>query len=463
METISRRMGTPVEVEPQRLNADAYVPQYVPTPKRKVAATLTSEESDWDEDPETVLVIEEPTRQASSPPPAKVVPIDVYRNRRANPQSPPQVVGDSDNFEVMGKRVADIARLCAGSAAWSAVNDKIQALLDMTGDGRNDAADGGALPLGAKSKPPDGLASCVAPLSVAALTPLSITTRTPVAGSIPLPVKMPAPASALPLEPVTPCLMPPLSVTCTPVSGSIPLPVKTPAPASALPLEPVTPCLMSPLSVICPPVAGGIPFTVKISTPATLPPVPSGPATVVAHPVPSLLMTAPSRPSSTPSPSVSSSQRPPATSRRPPHRQTVEDGGEEEDVLPRGCTPSEAWRTLLRPETRVTFEPPDEQGFRRWQGHPALFFLGAPSEFAPTMQARMLARIRQRARMAQGYRGVRHQQIGVNQVKREEMAVLPDGTIYRMSSTWVEDAEATVSHSRSTQADGDPEYTYSRM
>ena len=105
----------------------------------------------------------------------------------------------------------------------------------------------------------------------------------------------------------------------------------------------------------------------------------------------------------------------------------------------------------MKPVTSVHFEPKDSDGFRKWQGNPALFFLGAPSEFAPTMQGQILRRLRAEAKLTQNYRGVRHHRLGVYAVKRQERAILPDGTIYEMSSTWVEEPAATVRKSTHTQ------------
>ena len=116
-------------------------------------------------------------------------------------------------------------------------------------------------------------------------------------------------------------------------------------------------------------------------------------------------------------------------------------------------TPKECWEALLRPVTSVSFEPADPEGFRKWQGHPALLFLGAPSEFAPENQARFLQKVRQQARMAGGYYRVRHSQIGLYMIKREECATDREGNTYRLTSTWVEDPGAKSYVSVATQTE----------
>ena len=113
------------------------------------------------------------------------------------------------------------------------------------------------------------------------------------------------------------------------------------------------------------------------------------------------------------------------------------------------------WEDMLRPVTNVTFEAPDEFGFRKWQGHPALFFLGAPSEFNPSMQGRIMRRFRHRAQLTQGYEGVRHQDLGLFMVLRQERATLPDGTRYECEATWVENPRAKEFKTKSTQYDED--------
>ena len=113
------------------------------------------------------------------------------------------------------------------------------------------------------------------------------------------------------------------------------------------------------------------------------------------------------------------------------------------------------WSDMMRPVTNVTFEAPDRDGYRRWQGNPALFFLGAPSEFAPHAQGRILQRLRHRAKLCQGYQGIRHRDLGIYMIRRDERAVLPNGTTYELSATWVENPDATIRKDRSTQTDGD--------
>ena len=110
---------------------------------------------------------------------------------------------------------------------------------------------------------------------------------------------------------------------------------------------------------------------------------------------------------------------------------------------------------LLKPTTSIRFEPEDREGFRRWHGHPALFFLGAPSEFAPGKQARILQAVREAAKKSQGYRGVRWRDLGVSQVRREESATvtLPGGrqAVYKLSAVWSVEDEPYWGISQSSQ------------
>ena len=140
IETISRRLGTPAEVEPERPSGSGarpdeyipgYVPQYVPTPKRKAITTPPSEESDWDEEPEGELVIDEPARQPSSSPPRKVVPLNVYKDRHTPPVKQPV---KTDQFDQMGRRVAEIARYCSdqGEGCWDTMKSKLESFIAVS-------------------------------------------------------------------------------------------------------------------------------------------------------------------------------------------------------------------------------------------------------------------------------------------------------------------------------------------
>ena len=119
-------------------------------------------------------------------------------------------------------------------------------------------------------------------------------------------------------------------------------------------------------------------------------------------------------------------------------------------------TPEEAWSKLAAAVCQVDHEslkmPP--QDFRSLQNDPALFFLGAPSHYLPGFQARQLERIRERARRGQAYLGVRHAPAGVHSIRREERAILPDGTIYECQATRIEDPAPRTRLSTRTQAFG---------
>ena len=117
--------------------------------------------------------------------------------------------------------------------------------------------------------------------------------------------------------------------------------------------------------------------------------------------------------------------------------------------------PTEAWPLLMAKVGQVNHTAlPDHRNFRPLYLDPAFFFLGAPSHLAEDFQARQLSRIRQEAQAAPGYWGVRHLPAGVQAVRREEKAILPDGTIYMSSTTWVEKPEERQSQSQQHQARG---------
>ena len=111
--------------------------------------------------------------------------------------------------------------------------------------------------------------------------------------------------------------------------------------------------------------------------------------------------------------------------------------------------PQQAWESLMRSITTIRYEPRHPDGFIIHQNNPALFFLGAPSQFYPNFQARQLSHIRELARRTGQYLGVRHVPAGLSSVRREEMAILPDGTIYKMGATWTENVKDLPVTSRS--------------
>ena len=117
-------------------------------------------------------------------------------------------------------------------------------------------------------------------------------------------------------------------------------------------------------------------------------------------------------------------------------------------------TPEEAWPKLAAAVCQVESLKMPPQDFRSLQNDPALFFLGAPSHYLPGFQARQLERIRERARRGQAYLGVRHAPAGVHSIRREERAILPDGTIYECQATWIEDPASRTRLSTRTQAFG---------
>ena len=98
----------------------------------------------------------------------------------------------------------------------------------------------------------------------------------------------------------------------------------------------------------------------------------------------------------------------------------------------------------MREVTSIRYEPRNADGYLRYINDPALFFLGAPSTFRPKFQGRQLARIRDAARRFGRYMGVRHFPVGVLSLRREEMAILPDGIVYKLSATWTEEASKTA-------------------
>ena len=119
-------------------------------------------------------------------------------------------------------------------------------------------------------------------------------------------------------------------------------------------------------------------------------------------------------------------------------------------------SPSVAWSKLAAAISPVNYDnlkkSPHE--FRSLQNDPALFFLGAPSHYLADFQARQLAHIRERASHGHSYLGVRHTPVGVHSIRREERAILPDGTIYECQSTWIEDPRPRTKLSTRTQARG---------
>ena len=52
------------------------------------------------------------------------------------------------------------------------------------------------------------------------------------------------------------------------------------------------------------------------------------------------------------------------------------------------------------------------------------------------------------------YLGIRHTPVGVHSIRREDRAILPDGTIYECQSTWIEDPRPRTKLSTRTQARG---------
>ena len=118
--------------------------------------------------------------------------------------------------------------------------------------------------------------------------------------------------------------------------------------------------------------------------------------------------------------------------------------------------PTQAWPKIMSSVMDIQHDNlPLTQDYRPLQNDPAFFFLGAPSHYVPGFQARQLAHIRERARNSQSYLGVRHVPHGVQAIKREEKAILPDGTIYFCAATWDEGASPpSTSFSQCHQARG---------
>ena len=71
------------------------------------------------------------------------------------------------------------------------------------------------------------------------------------------------------------------------------------------------------------------------------------------------------------------------------------------------------------------------------------------------MQGRIMRRFRHRAQLTQGYEGLRHQDLGLFMVLRQERATLPDGTRYECEATWVENPRVMEFKTKSTQYDED--------
>ena len=117
--------------------------------------------------------------------------------------------------------------------------------------------------------------------------------------------------------------------------------------------------------------------------------------------------------------------------------------------------PSQAWPKIMSSVLDIQQDSlPLMQDYRPLQNDPAFFFLGAPSH-VPGFQARQLAHIQERAWNSQSYLGVRHVPRGVQAIKRDEKAILPDGTIYFCSATWDEGASPpSTSFSQCHQARG---------
>ena len=98
--------------------------------------------------------------------------------------------------------------------------------------------------------------------------------------------------------------------------------------------------------------------------------------------------------------------------------------------------PSNVWPRLVSEIHDVRFEALDDANKVLFHLDPSLFFLGAPSSFAPTHQARILSAIRAEAVLSGEYLGTRHIPLNVMCVRKVETARLQDGTIYEMSCTW---------------------------
>lgn len=115
--------------------------------------------------------------------------------------------------------------------------------------------------------------------------------------------------------------------------------------------------------------------------------------------------------------------------------------------------PSKMWPQIVSAIHGVRFEAEDSQGKLQHHNDPALFFLGAPSSFAPTQQAQQLAAIRREAILTGEYLGVRHIPLNVMCIRKMETARLPDGTVYSMSSTWTMEPEPRTTHECASQTE----------
>ena len=75
---------------------------------------------------------------------------------------------------------------------------------------------------------------------------------------------------------------------------------------------------------------------------------------------------------------------------------------------------------------------------------PRFFFVGAPSSVMKDVPANLLRSIRSTACQSLS-RSVRHLPVGVRGIQRQEKAILPDGTVYEISTTWTYHAESASS------------------
>ena len=110
--------------------------------------------------------------------------------------------------------------------------------------------------------------------------------------------------------------------------------------------------------------------------------------------------------------------------------------------------------------TTERYEPWNPDGFLAHQNNPALFFLGARSQFYPDFQSRQLSHIRELATCMEQCLGMRHGPAALSYVQRGEIAILPDGIIYKMGAIWNDDVRdlPLMSRSKSCQVvDGWPQ------
>lgn len=103
------------------------------------------------------------------------------------------------------------------------------------------------------------------------------------------------------------------------------------------------------------------------------------------------------------------------------------------------------------PKVTVTSAPGLGRTYNYKMGDTRVALLGAPSGILDDAAARLVAKMRRTALRCRELRVAVDFPTDCIALRKRETAVLPDGTVYTLSTTWVREPDINMSHSTESQ------------